>query len=202
MKFLDSNKEKIRKELLQKRKNLSTYEVLKRSNEIIKNLENLREFKEAEKIACYISFNNEVFTHGLIKKYIKEKKILVPVVNKERKEIELSLLADWKDLSQGAYGILEPREKLIVNDADIIIVPGIAFDKRGNRIGYGEGYYDRLLSKLKAIKIALAYDFQVLEKLPEEEHDIKMDMIVTEKGYYNIMGSSAKNFFSKNAGSI
>lgn len=180
--YLDS-KEKIRKKLIKKRNSLSTYEVLKKSNEIILNLKKLKEFKKARRIACYISFGNEVYTHGLIKEFLNKKEILVPFVDREKKELKLSYIKDWKELHQGAYGILEPKKEFlkIRNDVDLILVPGIAFDERGHRIGYGEGYFDRLLSKIDAVKIGLAYEFQILKEIPYEEHDEKVDIIVSEK---------------------
>ena len=95
----------------------------------------------------------------------------------------LSYINDWNDLSTGAYGILEPREIKIAlpEDIQVAIIPGIAFDKKGYRIGYGKGYFDRLLPKMNALKIALAFDFQLLDELPREKHDVKMDMIITDK---------------------
>ena len=185
MRYSDLNKEEIRRKIKSRRDELQTYEVLKRSNEIIANLKKLPEFKEATNIACYISFNNEVYTHGLIKEYVNKKRVFVPVIDRERKEIILSHLKDWKELSSGAYGILEPRKEFLrigrYGDIQLIIVPGIAFDEKGNRIGYGGGYFDRLLKKLKAKKVALAYDFQILKEIPNEEHDVRMDVIVSEK---------------------
>ena len=185
MKSSGLNKEIIRRRIKSKRDNLQTYEVLKKSNEIIKNLKELPEFKEAKNIACYISFNNEVYTHGLIKEYVDKKKIFIPVVDRERKEILLSHLKNWQELSSGAYGILEPRREYLrigrYEDIELVIVPGIAFDEKGNRIGYGEGYFDRLLKRMDAKKIGIAYDFQILKEIPNEEHDVKMDVIVSEK---------------------
>jgi len=178
-------KKEIRAKLLKRRNELTTYEVLKKSNEIIANLKKLNEFKNAEKIACYISFNNEVYTHGLIKEYLNKKEVLVPFIDREKKEIRLAHIKSWKELEQGAYGILEPKkEALRIKDyshIDVILVPGIAFDLRGYRIGYGKGYFDRLLAKVNGYKVGLAYDFQVLEKIPADKHDIRMDAIVTEK---------------------
>ena len=185
MRYSDLNKEEIRKKIKSKRDDLQTYEVLKRSNEIIANLKKLPEFEEATNIACYISFNNEVYTHGLIKEYVNKKRVFVPVIDREKKEISLSHLKDWKELSSGAYGILEPKKEFLrigkYDDVELIIVPGIVFDERGNRIGYGGGYFDRLLRKMKAKKVALAYDFQILKEIPNEEHDVRMDVIVSEK---------------------
>jgi len=178
-------KTNIRKELLEKRNKLSTYEILKKSNKILEKLKGLEEFSKASVFACYISFGSEVYTHGLIKEYVERKKVLVPVVNKESKEIFLAHIKSWKELDSGAYGILEPRKEFLrpvgYNEVEVIIVPGIAFDENGNRIGYGEGYFDKLLGNINAFKIALAYDFQVLKKIPNEKHDIKMDIIVTER---------------------
>jgi len=183
--YLGLNKEVLRKEIKSKRDKLPTYEVLRRSNEIVARLKELQNFKEANVIACYISFGSEVYTHGLIKEYVKKKEILVPIVDKGSKNLFLSHLKDWKELDSGAYGILEPKKEFLriksYNEIEAVIVPGIVFDRKGNRIGYGAGYYDRLLKKVKAKKIALAYDFQVMERIPNEEHDVRMDVIVTEK---------------------
>ncbi len=174
-------KNKLRKKLLEKRNALSAYEVLEKSNEIISKLTSLEEFKKTEKLLCYISFGNEVYTHGLIKAYAGIKKIAVPVVDGDN--LLLSYIKDWKELSTGTYGILEPKEIRIAKpkEIEIAIVPGIVFDERGYRIGYGKGYFDRLLSKTNAKKIGLAYDFQVLKEIPSEQHDVKMDMIITER---------------------
>ena len=123
-------KKEIRAKLLKRRKELTTYEVLKKSNEVIANLKKLNEFKNAKKIACYISFNNEVYTHGLIKEYINKKEVLVPFIDREKKEIKLACIKSWKELEQGAYGILEPKkEALRIRDyshIDVILVPGLA----------------------------------------------------------------------------
>ncbi len=173
-------KGKIRKELLEKRNSLNTYEILEKSNIILKNLYGLEEFSKSKKIASYISFGSEVYTHGLIKEYSKKKEFFVPFI--KNGDIFLSRINSWEELESGIYGILQPKEPKIENGGiDVIIVPGIAFDENGNRIGYGKGYFDRLLKKISSIKIALAYDFQVLKNIPNQEHDVKMDMVVTEK---------------------
>jgi len=178
------NKEELRRKIKEIRDSLSISEVLKKSNEIIARLKEMAIFRKCRVIACYISFDNEVYTHGLIKEFISEKEILVPVIANERKLL-LSHLKDWKELDSGAYGILEPRKKFLrlreYDETELVIVPGIAFDEKGDRIGYGGGYYDALLKKMNAIKIALAYEFQVMKEIPCEEHDVKMDFIITEK---------------------
>jgi len=185
MTSLELNKEKIRKKIKEKRDSLSTFEILKKSNEIITQLKNMTIFRGSKIIACYISFNNEVYTHGLIKEFISEKEILVPVIDKKRKKLLLSHLKNWGELNGGMYGILEPAEKFLrlkgYEEVDLVIVPGIVFDEDGNRIGYGGGYYDALLKEMDATKVALAFELQVMEKIPAEKHDMKMDFIITEK---------------------
>ena len=110
-----------------------------------------------------------------------EKEVYVPVV--KGNEIIPSLLKRWEELKSGAYGILEPEEIRAIepHKIDVAIVPGIAFDFRGYRIGYGKGYFDRLLAKMDAMKVGIAFDFQLVEEIPHEKHDIKMDVIITEK---------------------
>jgi 5-formyltetrahydrofolate cyclo-ligase len=92
-----------------------------------------------------------------------------------------------RDMARGAYGILEPVsiKKAEVSDIDLIIVPGIAFDINGGRCGFGKGYYDRLLCESKAKKIGLCYDFQLVREIETDEHDIPMDMIITERRIIN-----------------
>ncbi|MCD6170927.1 MAG: 5-formyltetrahydrofolate cyclo-ligase [Thermoplasmata archaeon] len=174
-------KEEIRKKILQKRNKLTGNEILEKSNKIISKLTSIKEFKEAKKILCYVSFGSEVFTHGLIRAYINKKDIAVPVI--KGNELALSYIKDWKELEKGRYGILEPKA---IRNADIdaislAIVPAVAFDERGYRIGYGRGYFDRLLARMNAMRIGLGYELQIVKKIPEEKHDVRMDMIITEE---------------------
>ena len=101
----------------------------------------------------------------------------------ETNTLSLFCIENAEELHKGAYGILEPSTKRPVaeNDIDVIIVPGLAFDRRGGRMGFGAGYYDRLLIKTNAVKIGLCYDFQLMDSVPSEEHDVPMDYIITEK---------------------
>ncbi|MEA2054357.1 MAG: 5-formyltetrahydrofolate cyclo-ligase [Candidatus Thermoplasmatota archaeon] len=181
-----SEKNEIRKRLLGRRNSLSIIEIFERSNLVMSNIYGMEDFVKAEVVLPYISFGTEVNTHGLIRSLIGNKKVLVPVVtDRKKREIILSELRDWKELSSGAYGILEPRKGYArergANEVDISIIPGIAFDTDGNRIGYGGGYYDKLLKRVAGIKVGIAYDFQVLERIPNEGHDVRVDKVVTEK---------------------
>jgi len=179
-------KNKLRKELLEKREKLSKEEVAEKSKQIKERLFELREFKKASTVLFYVSYDNEVNTHEMIKECISTgKNIAVPITNKKDRSLELSKLEKWDDLTSGSYGILEPKKEKIkeieINEIDLIIVPGVGFDKNGNRIGHGKGYYDKLLKNSKASSIALAFEFQILERIPAEKRDVPIDKIITEK---------------------
>lgn len=165
------------------RKSLSKEEVFLKSTEIKNNL-----FSEINKlnynsVCIYLSAFKEPDTTEIIDILLKSnKKVCVPVTDKNKKIIYLSLINDI-NLKKGAYNIYEPV-KIIYTDysfPDLIIIPGIAFDKNKNRIGFGMGYYDKFLNKSRGKKIGLCYDFQLLDNIPSQKHDIKMDIIITEK---------------------
>ena len=169
------------------RNNLSQREIRRKSNQIKKKLLETDEFKQAYCIAFYVSYNNEVHTHDMIKdSLVNRKQVVVPVTNKENKCLLLSKLERWNELEVGAYGILEPMKQHVkeisIGIIDIIIVPGVVFDEYGHRIGHGMGYYDDLLkTSLNAVHIGLAFEFQIVDALPAEEQDVPVDKIVTEK---------------------
>ncbi len=177
-------KEKIRKELLGLRRGFERKDLEEMSSKVRKNLESMPEFRKARTIFFYVSLEDEVETHSLIKDSIKKgKKVIIPYL--DEKEIFLSELKDFKELEKGRFGVLEPKKESIrkadISHADLIIVPGIAFTKQGHRLGFGKGYYDRLLVKSEALKAALCFSFQIIDEIPVEEHDIPVDVIVTEK---------------------
>jgi 5-formyltetrahydrofolate cyclo-ligase len=170
-------KESLRVGILRRRKEYNKVE--EDSVLIAEKFLSLPEVKKAKSILLYFPHKNEVDTTPIIEKLLQEGKnvILPKVVGFHIHPIKISNLASLKS---GYAGIKEPEgEKYPLEDIDIIVVPAIAFDIHGHRLGYGKGYYDRLLSKVNAYKIGLAYDFQVLEKLPSEPHDIPVDLIVT-----------------------
>ena len=179
-------KEAFRRELTKIRKNLSKNEVLENSSKIKEKLFTLEGFQQGKTILFYVSYDNEVYTYDMIKESMAlGKKVIVPVSDKKYRKLILSKLENWDDLKPGAYGILEPVEYKIkevsIEEIDLIIVPGVGFDERGNRIGHGKGYYDDLLSKSKAPHIGLAFEFQIVKEIPVEEHDMPVDKIITEK---------------------
>ena len=176
-------KNQLKASIIEKRNSLSKDEISEKSNKIKNNLFNLDSYKKSKAIMFFVSFNSEVNTHDMIKEALKNKTVVVPKV--WHKEIEPSVIIDFDNLvPSDKFGVLEPIEamKIAYKNIDLVLVPGIAFDKEGHRIGYGFGYYDKFLKKVpKAIKIGLAFDFQVVDKIPREMHDVPVDMIVTEK---------------------
>ena len=184
-------KEKIRSSILKKRKNMTFSEVLEKSERIKEKIFHMDEFKDSKTVLFYISYDNEVYTHDMIKESYKLKKlVVVPKIIKNYHKILCSTLTRWDDLFIGSYNILEPRnecfKEISLESIDLIIIPGIAFDCKGNRIGHGKGYYDRFLTKkITAHRLALAFEFQIVDRIPTESHDVKVGKIVTEKRIIN-----------------
>lgn len=179
-------KRKLREQILCKRKAMVCSEVEQKSREIKKRLFSSSWYKDATCILFYVSFNNEVNTHTMIQEsFDKGKKIIIPKIDIKKKALILSRLINWDDLCPGSYSILEPKDtcvtKVPFSSIDLCIIPGIVFDCEGNRIGYGGGYYDRLLqSKCTAHRIGLAFELQIVKSIPAEPHDKKVEGIITE----------------------
>jgi 5-formyltetrahydrofolate cyclo-ligase len=181
-------KRDIRKEILKKRDEISPDVKLVKNALIKERLFTLPEFISAKTVFFYASFRSEVETLSMIKESLKMgKSVVLPRVDKEKHRLRLYEIKDGSELSPGYMGIPEPslRDERLVNldDIDVVIIPGAAFDYSGNRLGYGGGYYDILLSesKKKIPIIALAYEEQLVDSIPSETHDVKVDMIVTDK---------------------
>lgn len=182
-------KQTLKQEIFQKRKSLSKEELKEKSLKIEENLYSLDEFKKAKNIMFYVSFGSEVGTRGIIKELLakKEKTVIVPYVLENYPILQLSELKNFDWLEVKTFGILEPKELYIrefnYEKLDLVIIPGIVFDKKGHRIGYGHGYYDKFLKILKkdVKKIGLAFELQIVDEIPEEEHDVPVDCVVTEK---------------------
>lgn len=150
------------------------------SVDILAALEAHPAFRAANTILLYHSLKDEVDTHEFIRKWSDRKRILLPVVVGD--EVELRLYTGAQDMATGAYGIEEPTGEVFTEYAEIdfIAVPGVAFDRRGNRLGRGKGYYDRLLPQIPlAYKAGICFPFQLVEEVPAEAFDIRMDTIIT-----------------------
>lgn len=151
------------------------------SEKIGKRLEETDLFRQASHIALYHAIPGEVQTAHLIEKWYLEKEILLPLV--EGNDLCLLPYLGKESLRPGAFGILEPikpQTPLVEKEIDLIIVPGVAFDRQCNRMGRGRGFYDRLLSTSHAPKIGICFGFQLLDSIPTEPFDRKMDLLITE----------------------
>ena len=180
-------KEKIREEMLKKREFHHSTGGHRHCISIMDEFLHLPEFNNASCILLYASKGSEVHTDGIIQSALAlQKRIVLPVTKKEEKRLELYELKDTKELVAGAFGILEPPQlagrEVKPEEIDLAVVPGVSFDHRGHRIGYGMGYYDLLLKKVKGKKIGLAYSLQIVDHVPNEPHDVAVDMIITEGG--------------------
>ncbi len=172
----------LRQDAREKRQSLSPDSYATKSRIIRGKLEGLLQFISAKKIMAYVSTKEEVNTHDLIKDCIqKGQTICLPKV--DGNEIKIIQVSSWEQLESGAFNILEPTsddEAINPEDLDLIIVPGIAFDRRGHRLGFGRGFYDRILKKTTAYKVGLAFHEQIIDEIPNEEHDVPMDLIITD----------------------
>lgn len=185
-------KVEIRNEIKSKRNVLTQEEINKKSEIIINKLIVTSEYKKAKVIFVYVSFGSEVKTHEFIKLALKQgKRIGIPVTDIKNKIMICSEIKNFdKELEKKAFGILEPKEEyireILIDTIDLLIVPCVAFDKRCFRIGYGAGFYDRFLKNLNKdiFTIGLAYEFQLIEKVPVAEHDIAVRKILTESNEY------------------
>lgn len=182
-------KTEIRKTLLKQRRGLSASKKKQYELQMLNSLRKWDVFKEACIIHIFLSKADEPETSQIIELAWKSgKQIGVPCVLPETLELFHSQLNSFDDLRPGALGVLEPSPKqrtaLTPESFDLVIVPGVAFDRQGGRLGYGKGYYDRFLDQSLAFRLALAFDFQILETVPTEMYDVPMDGILTENGFY------------------
>lgn len=168
------------------RNRLSKTDILKASKSIHSRMLILKEYKNAKNIMFYVSFGSEVVTNDMIIYALKEgKRVFVPITDIKNKKLMISEIKDFKkELEVSTYGIMEPKKKYWriadKKKLDMVIVPGIAFDLKGSRIGYGGGYYDGFLKNFNKLKIGLSFESQIVKKLTAEANDIKIDMLITE----------------------
>jgi len=170
----------IRKDIKERIESYSELERSKKSDIIKDKLFKEEEFKQAEVIMFYVSLKDEVSTFSMIDEAIETgKRVCVPVILKEDKRLIAGEIKDRRrDLESQHFGIYQPRpghvKEVPLENIDLVVVPGIAFDKHNVRLGRGHGYYDRFLCGLpeKTKTIGLAFDFQVVDKLPKDSHDI------------------------------
>ena len=184
------DKNLIRQKVLCQRKKLSLLKKSQAESVMLESLLNWEVFKNAGVIHIFISKPDEPDTRKIIEHcWSSKKKIAVPVVLPDTFDLFHSEIKSFDDLVSGMHGTQEPcperREKIYPESFDLVIVPGVAFDKLGGRIGHGRGYYDRFLELTPALRLALAFDCQLLETVPTEPHDVPMNAILSESGIFD-----------------
>jgi 5-formyltetrahydrofolate cyclo-ligase len=173
--------------MLERRNRLNSQQISRRSKSIQEFVINSKEFQLAKVVGAYFAFGSEVTTELIIERAtILGKKVALPRVEEDK--ITFYELSSTKSLIRGRFGIMEPPPYGQMSDIDILVAPGIAFDKKGNRLGYGKGFYDRFLSGKRTFSIGLAYGFQLLENLPHDTHDKRLDAIASEDGLHYASG--------------
>ena len=178
-------KESVRKILRQKKEAMLPEERLSKSQRICRHLMNV--ISDGETVMVFTSKEKEVNTRPLIMALFGQgNPVVVPIIVKEDYSLRLSYLRDFSVLVPSTFGVPEPIGSEIpaaADDIDTIILPMLGFDRKGGRIGYGAGYYDRFLSKNPGLrKIGIAFACQEVDNLPVDENDIRMDAIITEDG--------------------
>lgn len=176
---IEAEKKKIRKEIRALKQNYSLDQKKEMSLPILESLEKLPEFINAKTVMLYWSMKDEVFTHEFVCKWAKQKRVILPCVIGET--LDLKVFYGKENMVEGeTYGILEPDGPVFMkeDELDLILIPGIAFDSNNNRMGRGKAFYDRLLQSLSAFKVGICFDFQMLDDVPVDEHDIKMNEVV------------------------
>jgi 5-formyltetrahydrofolate cyclo-ligase len=181
-------KRQIRRSILAVRRGLSEAERLARSRRVWERVAALSCYQQARVVLGYMAFDHEVLTDGLIRQAMASgKQMVLPMVQTDRQGLALYVIVDLeRDVAPGYHGILEPlpqRTRAVAPETlELVLVPGVAFDVRGGRLGFGAGFYDRLLCQLPRDipTVGLAFDFQVIPRLPSQPHDTVLDAIVTE----------------------
>ena len=188
-------KAEIRKRILETRTNLTDDEVAAKSEAILQKVLKTPEYMEADNILLYADYNHEVMTRGIFEDAImRKKRVYFPKSDKLTNSMLFFQTVSVKQLEKGFMGIPEPKENMQLcykfnpDEDTLVILPGVAFDTRGFRLGYGKGFYDKFLSSRRQLStMALAFACQIVDEMPDEEHDIKMDKIVTEEIIYSFL---------------
>ncbi|QZT38675.1 5-formyltetrahydrofolate cyclo-ligase [Halosquirtibacter xylanolyticus] len=180
LEMLRQEKRQLRKYIKQNWANIPPKELHDKSKAVLDKLESMKEFIDAKKVLLYWSLKDEVYTHDFVRKYAKTKDIYLPVM--KGAELDLAKYTSDENLdNDNPFGIFEPSNEILLdnNELDLIIIPGVAFDRQGGRLGRGKGFYDRLLQQCNTKTIGIGLDFQLVWSIPKEKHDQLLSMIIT-----------------------
>lgn len=180
MKEKFSDKEEMRYRMKNLRVLLSESTKLSAAEEVFSRLEQTAAFLMADSIMMYHSLPDELYTHAFLRKWSGKKNFYLPRVN----GVDLEVLPyEESRLELGSFHIEEPTGNNTADplEIDMVVVPAVAYDRKGRRLGRGKGFYDRFLKSTKATKVGVGYDFQLVEEVPHESHDVPMDIVVTQK---------------------
>ena len=192
VKDLQAAKKALRSKIIAARRKLTDNYRQRASNRMMTVFCALPDFKEPRKVLCYASMADEVQIRPLMEKWLSlGVTVALPHIT-GKGQMEAVSFTDFDSLVEGEYGILTPDlekgEIIPPDELDLIIVPGIAYDTRGDRLGMGGGFYDAYLARAtKAKRIALAFSCQLVAKIPMEAHDVLVHKIITEQGIYNCL---------------
>lgn len=186
MTSISDEKKKLRLSVISKRRSLTQSERHAQSRRIASQLLTNSVFTNAKNIFFYMSLDDEVSTHDLIAESQKIKQVFLPKICNDN--LVPTCFTGDTVLQKGLYGILEPDCSIVPNDSpkvDLVIVPVVAVDREGNRLGMGKGFYDRFLkSHLEIPTIALAFDFQLVDKVPTDDYDVPVSFVVTPNEFF------------------
>ena len=178
-------KNEIRRKVKGLKSMLLEAEKLQAADEVFDRLEQTAAFLMADKILMYHSLPDELSTVRFLRKWRDRKRFFLPRVN----GVNLDILPyDESRLEHGAFHIEEPTGTNTVSpdEIEMVVVPGVAYDRSGNRLGRGRGFYDRLLASTRATKVGVGYEFQLVDSIPAEPHDVKMDLVITQSSIHII----------------
>lgn len=188
------DKRQIRTEILERRNRMTTEEREKAESIVLKSLTLMSEFKNANTIASFVSFRNEIEMKNINESILAAgKRLVLPLIDMTLKTMHFYLVDDLNALVKNSYGILEPNSsthsQIDFEDIDLVLTPGVAFDLIGYRLGYGGGFYDRFFNSLKKAipSIGIAFECQVVSKLPSDAFDQKIHKLLTETGSRNFI---------------
>ncbi len=181
-------KSEIRKQNKSIRNSMTPCEVIEKSSLAQNRFLESSIYKNSKVIMLYMPLGNETDTALIMDRAFRDgKEVVLPVCDTDN--IDIIPCCVWQNtiFKKGSYSISEPSEITIADETkiDVVLVPGIAFDKKGSRIGFGKGYYDKFLKKTKAVKVGFCYGFQLIDSIDTEEYDICVDFVVTENCIYH-----------------